>query len=182
MMNSPLDDLDEEQKTKLLAHISRAEVTHGLGNFVMEFQLLETLIKDAISFLINKNDSIPGRIVTAEMSFRTLLDVLVALFHYETRDESRTEVLKTALTQSQKASDRRNALVRSYWHTDQDGGTVRLKMRAKGRQPYREVEERDNLGAALEVDLRQCQEAFRHLATVLNEQFPGWTAAEIPSE
>ena len=182
MIRSPWDDLDEEQRTKLSAHMSRAEITHGLGNFIMQFQLLETLIKDAISFLLNEGDSTLGRIVTAEMPFRALLDVLAALFYYETKDESRTEALKAVLNQCQTISDRRNTLVHSYWYTDQDGKTVRLKMRAKGRKPYREDEERDDLETKLKLDLDQCRLVFAHLSDLMDEQFPGWTAAEIPAE
>jgi hypothetical protein len=132
MIRSPLDDFDEKQRTILSAHISRAEITHGLGNFIMEFQLLETFIKDAISFLLNKNDSTPGRIVTAEMSFRALLDVLAALFHHKTKDDEKTELLKASLKECQTISERRNALVHSYWYTNDSGETVRLKNRVRG--------------------------------------------------
>ncbi len=115
VMGSPLDDLDPEQRTTLLAHVSRAEIVNDLGTFIMEFQLLETLVKDAISFLLNKNDSTPGRIVTADMRFRTLLNVLLALFHHETRDDDKTNVLKAALQGCERISERRNALVHSFW-------------------------------------------------------------------
>jgi len=63
------------------ARLSRAEVNHGLGKFVVEYQVLEWTIKEMIGFLLRKTDWTPGFIVTADVSFRRLLDVLLALFH-----------------------------------------------------------------------------------------------------
>jgi hypothetical protein len=182
VVGSPFDAFDAEQKTKLLAHISRAEITHDLGSFIMEFQLLETLIKDAISFLLNGPDSTPGRIVTAEMQFHTLLNTLAALFHHETRDDDKAKLLEAVLTECQAISARRNALVHSYWYTGDDGKTVRLRMRVKGLKPYREDEEKDGLEAAMELFVERCRKNFENLKTLMDEQFPGWTTAEIPAE
>lgn len=182
MTRSPLDDLDEEHRTKLLAHISRAEITHGLGNFIMEFQLLETLIKDTICFLVNPTDSTPGRIVTAEMQFHTLLNTMAALFHYETRDDEKTNLLKAVLKECQTISERRNALVHSYWYTDDDGETARLKIRVKGLRPYQEDGEKEGLGSAMEHYIERCHESFNKLKALIDEQFPGWTTVEIPPE
>jgi hypothetical protein len=182
VVGSPLDQLDTQQKTTLLSHISRAEVTYGLGSFIIEFQLLETLIKDAISFLLNPTNSTPGRIVTAEMPFQALLNTLVALFHDETRDDEKTNVLRAVLLECLDISARRNAFVHSYWYTDDDGKTVRLKMRVKGLKPYREDEEKEGLGTAVELQIQRCRETFKKLKALMDEQFPRWTTAEIPDE
>lgn len=182
VVGSPLDVLDAEQQTKLLAHISRAEITSGLGTFIVEFQLVETLIKDSISFLLNPTDSTPGRIVTAEMQFHTLLNSLAALFHHETRDDGKTKLLREVLDECQKISSRRNALVHSYWYTDDDGKTVRLRMRVKGLKPYIEDEEKDGLEDTMELDVERCRKSLADLKGLMDEKFPGWTTAEIPSE
>ena len=39
-----------------------------------------------------------------------------------------------------------------------------------------------HLRATLELNVRQCREGLRQLAAVMDEQFPGWTSAEIPAE
>jgi hypothetical protein len=52
-----------------LAHISWRDAQGGLGKWLIEFQFLETAIKDAIAFLIDKNDLRLGNITTARMQF-----------------------------------------------------------------------------------------------------------------
>jgi hypothetical protein len=182
VVGSPLDQFDAQQKTTLLAHISRAEITHGLGSFIIEFQLLETLNKDAISFLVHPTNSTPGRIVTAEMPFHTLLNALAALFHDTTRDNEKTKLLRMVLLECQEVSVQRNAFVHSYWYTDDDGETARLKMRVRGLKPYQEDEEKEGLGATVELQIQRCRESFNKLKALIDEQFPGWTTAEIPNE
>src|SRR5258708_20419246 len=68
------------------SHISRAEVNHGLWEFIVEFQLLETLIRDEISFLLNKTDRTPGLIATAEIPFSRLLIIFLPYFHIKIKN------------------------------------------------------------------------------------------------
>jgi hypothetical protein len=63
-----------------------------------------------------------------------------------------------------------------------DGETVRLKSRVKGLKPYQEDEEKESLGAATEFYIERCRESFSKLKALMDEQFLGWTTAEIPSE
>jgi hypothetical protein len=64
--SSPNDELGPEKQVAIEAHISRAEVNHGLGKFIVEYPLLESAIKEMIGFLLKKTDWTAGFIVTAE--------------------------------------------------------------------------------------------------------------------
>src|SRR5260221_2373739 len=162
------------------SHISRAEVNHGLGEFIVEFQLLETLIREAISFLLNPSDSTYGRIATAEVSFMRLLNVLLALFHRETRDEEKTKILEKALEDCGETNTRRNQLVHSSWYME-DGENVRVKTLVRHLKPYREDEEKMS-GKTLEADTKKCKARRERIVELMEESFSKWGLAEMPSE
>ncbi len=162
------------------SHISRAEVNHGLGEFIVEFQLLETLIREAISFLLNKTERTPGLIATAEIPFSRLLNIFLALFHYETRDEEKTKTLGKALDDCGNTNGRRNQLVHSFWYME-DGENIRVKTLVKNLKPYREDEEKMS-GKTLEADTKKCKARRERIGELMEESFPKWGLAEMPSE
>lgn len=165
----------------LESHISRAEVNHGLGKFIVEFHLLETLIKDAISFLLNPTDSTPGRIVTAGVPFIQLLNILIALFHHETRDDEETETLRTVLEECGKTNTRPNQLVHSFWYME-DRENTRIDICVKRLKPYREDHEQNVSGETLEANTRECRERRERFEALMEKRFPKWSLREMPSE
>jgi hypothetical protein len=58
------------------------QAVEGLGRICVEFQLLETILKTATASLVDPKDSTIGAIVTAQLSFRALLDLYYALHHH----------------------------------------------------------------------------------------------------
>jgi|SRR5580692_7948160 hypothetical protein len=55
------------------------KVVHGLGLPCVEFQMLETLIKAAISEFAASDDRVLGSLITAELSFNASVELLYAL-------------------------------------------------------------------------------------------------------
>jgi hypothetical protein len=58
------------------------QAVEGLGRICVEFQRLEKILKTATASLVHPNDRRVGAIVTAQLSFRALLDLYYALHHH----------------------------------------------------------------------------------------------------
>jgi len=84
---------DPELEKAVEAYISWQTIRIQFGNLIVEFQLLESVLKDAISHLLNPHDYLVGQIVTTPMQFRQILGVLYC----------------------DKCAQKRNAIVHSYW-------------------------------------------------------------------
>jgi hypothetical protein len=76
------------------------KVVHGLGLPCVEFQMLETLIKAAISEFAASDDRVLGSLITAELSFNASVELLYALFEYQWEGPSRPKELKAILGRS----------------------------------------------------------------------------------
>jgi hypothetical protein len=124
----------------------------------------------------------PGRIVIADMRFRTLLSVLLSLFHHEIRDKDETKTLKAAFDECEKIAERRQRIGR-FRSVHQRGWTNRRAQNANQRVKAvcRRVE-KEELEATLDLSIRRCQEAFSRLAAVMDGRSPGWLSPEDPTD
>jgi hypothetical protein len=116
--NPPIPEPDPALLKELEAHISWQTIKQEVGNSIVAFQLLESAIKDAISYLLNEQDLILGRIVTSPVRFREMLGVLYALFAHKHPESDDLEKLKSILGQCDDCNIARNKIVHSYWTPD----------------------------------------------------------------
>src|SRR5437868_3178594 len=108
----------------------------GLGKICVEFQRLETHLKAATGLLLEPTDPQVGMIVMAQLSFRTIIDLLYSLYHYRFEnqlEDKELEKLKKYLGECLDFEQRRNRLIHSHWMPDLEGwkGAVRTKHTAK---------------------------------------------------
>ena len=135
------------------------EVTNGLGRVCMEFQKLESVLKWAISELMSKDDPMIGSMITAELSFDRLVDLLYAAWEYRWKGpvsvsqdraavaktdfdavtETKIAGLKKILNRCNQVKDARNRLVHSEWYLDQKDveGAMRAKMTCRASKGFR---------------------------------------------
>jgi hypothetical protein len=115
------------------------EVVYGLGSVSMEFQMMESVLKAAISDLVAKDDPVMGSIITAELSFEGLMDLLYAAWEYRWEGSSKVAGLEKILNRCAKAKAKRNQLVHSEWYrVSKDGeGAFRVKMSHRSRKGFR---------------------------------------------
>ena len=138
------------------------EVVRGLGLVCIEFQMLESLLKAAINDLVVKdNDPLMGDIITAELSFEGLMDLLYAAWKYRHGGSPNVAPLAKILKRCAKAKVKRNQLLHSEWYRDQkDGeGAIRVKMSHRGRKGFRIKNEKITPAIMNEVaeELRRCR-------------------------
>jgi hypothetical protein len=93
---------------------AREESERAIDRICMAFQRLEELVSDQIGRLISDDGQL-GTIITAELSFRNRLGLLCSLYLYRLRLTERPEALKTLLAKLQRAEERRNTILHSYW-------------------------------------------------------------------
>ena len=103
----------------ILAQRKFEEVVQEIGNLSVEFQLLESELRDAIGFLLDENDSTIGAIVTEKMPFKHLPRVLFNLFSYSYKDE--TDRLWEIMKECWNCETIRNRLIHSRWIHDEKG-------------------------------------------------------------
>jgi hypothetical protein len=61
----PSPEYDLKLEKEIDAYVSWQTIRQEFGNVIVEFQLLESVLKDAISHLLNPHDHTIGHIVTA---------------------------------------------------------------------------------------------------------------------
>jgi len=151
-------EIDPAILKRVQAHISWSEAQSGLGKMLIEFQFLETALREYIANLIDKNDSTVGYITTTRMRFIQLLNVLCALFAHRCKNEEKVNALREILKKCAECNERRNELVHSFWYSDEDEGiAVRFEIRiGRGKLPYDESEEWVP-GDLLELDAKMCE-------------------------
>lgn len=135
-------------------------VVHGLGLICIEFQMLETALKAGISELVAIDDPILGTLITAEVSFKGLLDLLFAVFEYEWEGSDRPKQLKPILGRCHAAESKRNQLIHSNWYpptTKQ--GVTRVKFTARNKKGLRAQQESVTPGDMQKIaeELRACR-------------------------
>jgi hypothetical protein len=170
--------LPEDQLEIVERHISRQVIIQGIGTLIVEFQLLETGIRDAIAYLVNPEKRDIGLITSTPLSFRHMLEVLYALFCNRIEEESEREKLRELLVACEGCAKRRNAIVHSDWYQDSDGNNIRLKsfVRRKG-QPYGQESEKV-VEEGLNADTNECVRCEAELTKLMTRNFPGWLRSD----
>lgn len=93
---------------------AREESERAIGRICMAFQRLEELVSNEIGRLISDDGQL-GTVITAELSFRNRVGLLCSLYLYRLQLTERPEALKTLLAKLQRAEERRNTILHSYW-------------------------------------------------------------------
>ena len=109
-------------------------VKQSIGEVVVWFEDLDTQLSSAISFLLKRDDTV-GQIVTAELSFKSKVNLFGVLFRQErpsSEDLERLEELCGACFQIEAL---RNQVVHSKWLNVLEGtGMVRSKYTARHKK------------------------------------------------
>jgi hypothetical protein len=101
----------------------------ALGRVTASFAALEHQLQVLASLLISRTDQELGRIVTAELSFRKLVDVVSSLARYRMGDEPRHRELNALLARAATAEDRRRCVTPAEWGPGSVAETrVRVRM------------------------------------------------------
>lgn len=112
-------------------------VIEAIGEVVNGFEQLDDQVSTAVSFLLRRGETV-GRIVTAGQSFRTKVNLLVALFANERPQSTRLDELRELSSALFQVEERRNQFVHSTWRPTADGvAMTRTKHTARGRHGLR---------------------------------------------
>lgn len=140
------------------------DVVHGLGSVCMEFQMMGSVLKAAISDLVAKDDPVMGSMITAELSFEGLMDLLYASWEYRWEGSSKVADLAKILDRCAKVKCKRNQLLHSEWYrVSKDGeGAFRVKMSYRSRKGFRVKNEKITPAIMNEVadELCSCRQAL----------------------
>jgi len=106
----------------------------AIGRITVAFAELESWLSSFIWSLIGPfSEQHVGQMVTAEMSFRQKLDLLVSLFQYRCKDTQKRDELKALVARLSELEQQRNTVQHSLWirQTSDPGEATRLKITAK---------------------------------------------------
>jgi hypothetical protein len=107
------------------------EYLQRIGKITASFALLEQILAFFVWSLISK-DSVIGQIVTAELSFKTLLSLLSSLYRHATKSDSKIKELDNLLKRALQVEEKRNVISHSIWGTGQTPNSItRINTTAK---------------------------------------------------
>ncbi len=103
----------------------------AIGQITANFAVLELVVSLSAWSLIGSDQTL-GQIITAELSFRKLLDLLSNLYRLRVNHPQLTEELDGLIAQAAQAEEKRNVITHSYWAAgDTHETSTRVKMTAK---------------------------------------------------
>ena len=106
----------------------------SLGQLTVNFSMLEQVVSFFIWELVG-SDQRTGQIVTAEMPFRSLINLFCALYRHRVSDPANITTLDELRKRLEAAAEKRNALLHSGWaEAGQAGVSMRFKTTAKAKQ------------------------------------------------
>ncbi len=110
--------------------VSKDHLTE-IGDITVSFTLLEFQLQSLIGSLIYEHQRI-GQIVTAELSFRNLRDLLISLYLERHGEDEDFEILQEFMKRSGKIEEKRNQITHSIWAGGKDKNhIIRIKTTAK---------------------------------------------------
>jgi hypothetical protein len=128
------------------------EIDAAVGRIALSFSLLEDMVRGMIQILMGGDPHV-ALIVTAEASFRQMVDALGSLARYRidtvTRSGERAEaleVLDEVLQLCRRSEELRNTYMHSSYHLER-----RVKTTAKSRKGFRVVAEQFDSALLLDV-------------------------------
>lgn len=106
-----------------------------IGEVTVAFQTLEFYVRVGVVSFLGEDETI-GLIATSGLSFRSLCQLLEALYHHRACSADRLKKLADLLERARKAEERRNAIMHSTWlispgDTRDARDVVRLNIKAK---------------------------------------------------
>jgi len=108
-----------------------ADHLRAIGRITANFALLELMVSFCVWQLIGSDQRL-GQIITAELSFRKLLDLLSSLFRHRVSDPQLIEELNGLIAEAAQAEEKRNLITHSYWAASDTRETItRAKMTAR---------------------------------------------------
>jgi hypothetical protein len=148
----------------------------ALGKVCVAFQALETDFKSAIGELVDPIDVHLGMIITAQLSFKGVLDLFEALFDHRLRDPDLQKKLGKFLGQCKAAEDRRNQIIHSQWLPDSIEGKGALRVKHSSRRELKSTVE-----LLSQSDLKEVADKFEALGRELyKDWFPRIRAYSLP--
>jgi hypothetical protein len=99
---------------RLVSHLSN-DFFVALGKVTAEFASLEHSLKVLAGLLLHKTDQELGQIVTAQLSFRSLLDLVGSLALYRVSDDPAHGEIDELLSRAERVEKRRNRVTHSDW-------------------------------------------------------------------
>lgn len=105
----------------------------GFGRISVSFQALEMSMALLTWSMIGSNSYV-GQIVTSQLSFRRLCDLLTVLFRFRITDAALVEELEDIVRRASDAEGRRNIVVHSVWLVDDEGSSSRLKIKSERKK------------------------------------------------
>ncbi len=124
--------------------MSTPEYLEPLGQITANFSDLEADLAGLVWSLIGEDKKI-GQIVTAQLSFSKLLDILSSLFRHTSDDDNLISELDGLIKQAQKIGEKRNRYVHSVWFSGHPNTLRRVKLKASRKKGLRMEEEDINV-------------------------------------
>jgi len=87
----------------------------AVGRVTVEFAKLEAELSGFIVVLLDKPDTEFGPIVTSELSFKQLVQLLMSLYQHANSKEDQIVELKAILTKCSSLEIQRNTIIHSEW-------------------------------------------------------------------
>jgi len=103
---------------KIEPHVKN-EFLIGLGKITGNFAYLEAVVSFFVWELVD--DQQIGQIVTSQLSFDRLLNVLGALYRYRSKCEGKIDELMELLKEASEAEQNRNKITHSVWGFNEEG-------------------------------------------------------------
>ena len=95
------------------------EILKALGTLSVNYSDIEAWLTIFIEGLINTEDRKIPEIVTAELSIRSKIELLMSLFRNAEKNDKKIADLEALLSKIKRVNTRRNILVHSTWHVDE---------------------------------------------------------------
>ena len=103
----------------------------AIGQITANFAMLELTVRFSVWSLIGLDQRL-GQLITADLSFRKLLDLLSNLYRYRVDDPQVIEELDGLIAEAAQAEEKRNLITHSFWAAgDTHETTTRVKMTVK---------------------------------------------------
>ncbi len=122
----------------ILQNLAGDSCSMALGKLLMEFQGLEQWLTRIAGYLLDPDDFQVGILVTSEMPFRGVLNLVYSLAQHRKLDPELVESLRECLKGCSSVEQRRNNLIHSYWTPEPETVCVtRYKYTAKFPRGYK---------------------------------------------
>jgi len=149
----------------------------ALGHVLTAFQRLEHQLKGVTGYFVDQSDYKLGIIVTSEISFRALLNLVYSLAQHRGVEKKRIESLQEILKDCFAAEQRRNTFVHSYWEPEPESlRTTRFKYTAKYPAGYKHQIE-DVTEADLLKFTKEIYELSLDISELMDAHDSNWTKA-----